>query len=344
MPFISIIVPVYKVESYLRECLDSVLAQTFTDYECVLVDDGSPDNCPAICDEYAVKYPQMKVIHKENGGLSDARNAGILVACGEYIVLLDSDDLFAAEDALENFYRLIVYTKPSVVCSGNITVFDKSDISNYDEYDKKKYYYTPLQFYKETIKHKISMFGGCLFSIRRNFLLENALFFKKGLLHEDMHWIPCVLSCADIVVLNHSFFYKYRINRDSSITSNMYPKRLSDQLLIIQDLFFFEKESSNAKSKAILRAFCTNMWMSIYTDLLLLENRNGEYKKIINSLNEISFVLLYDSILYSRRIKRLICYILIKIFGIDNALKLRLFYLKLRKHPCYSTIKKSKIY
>ena len=75
MPFFSIIVPIYKVEKYLDACIQSVLSQTFSDYECILVDDGSPDNCPAMCDEYVKKYEKIKVIHKENGGLSDARNA-----------------------------------------------------------------------------------------------------------------------------------------------------------------------------------------------------------------------------------------------------------------------------
>lgn len=92
MPKISVIVPVYKVEPYLRRCVDSILAQTFTDFELILVDDGSPDNCPAICDEYAEKDDRIKVIHKENGGLSSARNAGMAVSNGKYYLFCDSDD------------------------------------------------------------------------------------------------------------------------------------------------------------------------------------------------------------------------------------------------------------
>ena len=93
MPTISIIVPVYKVETYLHHCVDSILLQTFTDFEVILVDDGSPDNCPAICDEYAMQDERIKVIHKENGGLSSARNAGLGIAQGEYICFIDSDDI-----------------------------------------------------------------------------------------------------------------------------------------------------------------------------------------------------------------------------------------------------------
>ena len=96
----SVIIPIYKVEQYLRQCVDSVLAQTYTDVEIILVDDGSPDSCPAICDEYAKKDSRIKVIHKPNGGLSDARNAGLDMAQGEYVLFLDSDDWWDDKDAL----------------------------------------------------------------------------------------------------------------------------------------------------------------------------------------------------------------------------------------------------
>ena len=92
MPLISVIVPVYKVEPYLARCIDSILAQTFTDFELILIDDGSPDNCGRICDEYSQKNNRIQVIHKENGGLSSARNAGMEICKGDYIYFIDSDD------------------------------------------------------------------------------------------------------------------------------------------------------------------------------------------------------------------------------------------------------------
>jgi len=92
MPIISIIVPVYKTEKYLPRCVDSILRQTFTDFECILIDDGSPDSCPAICDEYALKDSRIVVIHQKNAGVSAARNAGLDIAQGEWIGFVDSDD------------------------------------------------------------------------------------------------------------------------------------------------------------------------------------------------------------------------------------------------------------
>lgn len=103
---ISVIVPIYKVEKYLSKCIDSILNQTFTDFELILVDDGSPDNCGKMCDEYAEKDNRIHVIHKENGGLSDARNAGLDYATGQYIVFVDSDD-FIEVDLLEKAYNTI---------------------------------------------------------------------------------------------------------------------------------------------------------------------------------------------------------------------------------------------
>ena len=105
IPKVSIVIPVYKVEPYLRRCVDSVLAQTLSDLEIILVDDGSPDRCPAICDEYATKDPRIRVIHKPNGGLASARNAGMKVAIGEWLFFLDSDD-WLEPDGMESLYTV----------------------------------------------------------------------------------------------------------------------------------------------------------------------------------------------------------------------------------------------
>ena len=102
----SVIVPIYNIEKYLRRCIDSVLAQSFEDYELILVDDGSPDSCPAICDEYAEKDARIKVIHKKNGGLVSARQAGITEAAGDYVFHLDGDDAMC-EGALKSAYEII---------------------------------------------------------------------------------------------------------------------------------------------------------------------------------------------------------------------------------------------
>lgn len=112
---ISVIVPVYKVEHYLRRCVDSILKQTYKDYEILLVDDGSPDGSGLICDEYAACFSRVRVIHKENGGLSDARNVGILQATGEYVTFIDSDDC-VRDDYLSELVRLLREKDAEIAC------------------------------------------------------------------------------------------------------------------------------------------------------------------------------------------------------------------------------------
>ena len=117
MPKLSVIVPVFKVEKYLDRCVNSILSQTFTDLELILVDDGSPDNCPAMCDAWAEKDSRVKVIHKENGGLSSARNAGVAAAQAEYIAFVDSDD-WVEQDFLKTLYEAaVVYGADMVQCN-----------------------------------------------------------------------------------------------------------------------------------------------------------------------------------------------------------------------------------
>ena len=110
---ISVVIPVYKVEKFIRNCVDSVIAQTYKDLEIILVDDVSPDGCPAICDEYAAADKRIKTVHKENGGLSSARNAGLDVATGEYVFFVDSDD-YISENAIERLYEALIKEKADI--------------------------------------------------------------------------------------------------------------------------------------------------------------------------------------------------------------------------------------
>lgn len=127
MPKISIIVPVYKVEQYLDRCVESILAQTFTDFELILVDDGSPDNCPQMCDEWAKKDCRIVVIHKPNEGVSIARNAALDIAKGEYIAFCDSDDYWGT-NYLKNMYDAMVSSNADMVVSKYTTFYENGDI------------------------------------------------------------------------------------------------------------------------------------------------------------------------------------------------------------------------
>lgn len=123
MPLFSVIVPVYKVEAYLPECIDSLLTQTYTEFELILVDDGSPDNCGKICDEYAEKDNRVRAIHKENGGVTSARLAGAEAAVGTYIVCVDGDD-WVSSDYLERFAEHIRECHPDILCCGFVEAYN----------------------------------------------------------------------------------------------------------------------------------------------------------------------------------------------------------------------------
>lgn len=118
LPKVSVIVPIYNVEKYLERCMDTLVNQTLKDIEIIMVDDGSPDNCPKLCDEWAKKDSRIKVVHKKNGGLGDARNAGLDVATGKYVAFVDSDD-FVSKEMYENLYNEAVNTGADTVFCGN---------------------------------------------------------------------------------------------------------------------------------------------------------------------------------------------------------------------------------
>jgi glycosyltransferase involved in cell wall biosynthesis len=314
MPLISVIIPVYKVEPYIRECLDSVTAQTFTDYECILIDDGSPDNCPAICDEYASQYPQMKVIHKKNGGLSDARNTGIRAAKGDYIVLLDSDDLFASKEALKDLANVMVKTNAPVIFNSNLTVFSDNYKKSYDGLKAEKNCFTPICFYKTARSNSRLLLAGWLFVVRRGFLLMNDLFFKVGIFHEDEHWFPRVSAAADIVAVNHRLFYSYRQERIGSITATITKKHLYDVIYIINEFIETAKTTKSNLLKKILSWRAADIWVAIYMQLPeYFDNSSTECKDILYGFNKTKNILLKG-----RNVKYILFRIGVLIFGIDR--------------------------
>ena len=218
-PKISIIVPVYKVEKFLSECVSSILTQSFRDFELVLVDDGSPDECPQMCDKYSLNDPRVVTFHKKNGGMSSARNFGLDHAKGRYIMFVDSDDLLA-EDALERLYNEIITTNADVVL-GRIIRFDAKS--------GKSRPYTHLEDYKEMSGKQtlemllkgnplnISVCGGMY---KREVWDEVRM--PVGYVCEDWYIMPDIYLQKDIaVVFLPMLVYLYRDNAQSTM-SGMY--------------------------------------------------------------------------------------------------------------------------
>lgn len=222
----SIVVPVYKVEKYLDRCVESLIGQTYRDIEIILVDDGSPDACPEICDKYAALDSRVRVIHKENGGLSDARNFGIDAASGEYVIFVDSDDYIDLDtcERLEGFASggVDVIIGDALVERGGEEKLlgHRADIAGIT-FDGKEYLKRSLAVGKAPMAAVLNL-------IRRDFLNENSLRFKKGILHEDERFTPEMLLLAKSVVYSGESFYHYIVREGSITTAPDYRRNVTD--------------------------------------------------------------------------------------------------------------------
>ena len=222
MPKFSIIVPIYNVENYIEKCIDSILAQSFSDFELILVDDGSPDRCPQICDDYAERDDRIKVIHKKNGGLSSARNAGLAVAVGEYCWMIDSDD-YISIDALE---KILPYAdgKNDIVNVG-LVGFNDGDVADFSK-KPEKHKYTGLANHKTICELAARACSTKLLTYvwrniyRTEFINEKGLKFEEKLCYaEDSAFNMGAFLQAEKIYFADVCVYAYR-NREGSISQS----------------------------------------------------------------------------------------------------------------------------
>lgn len=262
MPEISVIVPVYKVEPYIHKCVDSILTQTFTDYELILVDDGSPDTCGNICDEYAQKDARIHVIHKENGGLSDARNAGMKIACGEYVIFIDSDDYIDA-DMLSYLYENLKKADADMATCGIYEVYADRIEKQEEEPD---FICSGEEAFRCILRgHTIR---GEIWNklIKRSCISD--LEFPKGKLYEDIFYTVDMMQRIKKVAVGTKPKYYY-LHRSDSITGKAYRPKLFD---IIDGYTKNYQVVQHAFPKLEEEAECLWIWSRfIVLDKMLLE-------------------------------------------------------------------------
>ena len=254
---ISVIVPVYKVEKYLDECVESIINQTYTDIEVILVDDGSPDNCPQMCDAWEKKNKRIKVIHQKNGGISAARNAALDIACGEYIYFVDSDDFIEAT-ALEYLHKLIVeYNVPMVIGGYRI-------ISADGEYDQKvlpdgNIEVTVLDEYKlwELTAH--NMAGVVVWSKLYKAELWKDCRFPIGKIHEDNGVMLEILPKCHRVVYSNKPIYNYRINLQGIMHTKFSIKNLDNCISFNEQCSYFRARGWN-ELEIVYWNFGSQLW------------------------------------------------------------------------------------
>lgn len=223
MPLVSVVIPVYNVDQYLHQCVDSVLSQSYKNIEVILVDDGSTDESGRICDDYAACNDSVIVIHKENAGLSEARNTGLSIASGEYISFIDSDDWIELNNCSE-MVELILKHDSDFVFSDGLCFEDSEKKYNIKQsYKRKKQYASDkgIEVFRELQKNREfqSAVPLCLWNI--DFLRRNNLSFFPGITYEDMLFTFKAFLSADSVSHCHKPFYHRRYRKGSIVTSKV---------------------------------------------------------------------------------------------------------------------------
>jgi len=278
-PLISIIIPIYKVEDYIRRCIDSIVSQTYKNLEIILVDDGSPDNCGNICEEYSLKDKRIKVIHKKNGGLSSARNFGLDIASGEYIGFVDSDD-WIENDMYESLYNAIIFHKADIsVCGRYIASGNK--ITTISDSEKAEVF-TRCEALSELVLDEYSgMKNFAWDKLYKKELFDNVRY-PEGKCYEDIFTTYKLFSLTNKIVDIKSPKYYYLMREDSICGSNTPSKRFDYFEANMECLEFIknlEPKLADICDKQMFNRleFCLN-------DILLLDFEKNDYTSEINDI------------------------------------------------------------
>lgn len=301
----SIIVPVYNVEKYLDTCVSSVLSQTYLNYELILVDDGSPDKCGKLCDQYTQYDNRVKVIHKKNGGLSSARNAGLDLAQGKYIIFLDSDDYWDDLVALNNIHNRLKETDADVLIFPAKRFYEENNKFTYilsDEIDRNKIIAKDKNVAIEYLLEN-NIFRAAAWNkvIRKSLIDDHHMRFKEGYLSEDMDW------CGDLLIYSKRFdfyerpFYCYRQQRKGSITNKKSEKLISDKLYMIEKGHQQAENLNEIEKKHLLSFYAYEYSVAIGV------SGNIKDKKLLYRLKKNSMILKYDLCKKVKMVRKLKC-------------------------------------
>ena len=274
MKTVSVIIPVYNVELYLKKCVDSVLKQTYPHLEIILIDDGSPDNCPRICDEYAKKDKRIQVIHKQNGGVSSARNAGLDVAFGEYVCFIDSDDYIEA-DMVEKLVEGIEKNNGDVcICGYSVDIYSESgdEVSNRDVFPP--YSNIDKQLSLREYEYILGICGYAWNKLyRREFLQKyNLRFQEKISLFEDLLFNSSVFCASAKVSFIHYSGYHY-IQRQRETLGVKY----------FENFFELKEKAIEAKCNILIQWGVSKQSISQFLDNNYIQTIWGTLRNIKNS-------------------------------------------------------------
>ena len=320
---VSFVIPVYKVAGYIEQCVKSIISQSYKDIEVILVDDGSPDECPAICDRLAEEYDSVKAFHKPNGGLSDARNYGLQYATGDYVTFVDSDDFWDNDRCLEQLVSVLIeYPDVEVLGYNFKKLFENRNLLR----DEPQYSEGVLASTDNNVclyelaKQGIFPISACTKLIRRDFLLDNNIFFIKGLVSEDIPWYIELMSKTKKCKYVNIYAYVYRQNVSGSITNAFSEKKFFDRIGII------EKESKLVESRGLNKHGVEALYYFLayeYTQFIscLDEFTGTKRKEVLNKLKQYQWLIKY-ALNYKVKIPRYVCAFL----GLANTARIVRFY------------------
>ncbi len=296
---ISIIVPVYNVEKYLHECVDSILNQTYTNYEIILVDDGSTDSSGKICDEYAANK-KVAVIHQKNKGLSAARNAGYDASNGEYVYFLDSDDYIVPE-ALEVLYKNASQNNSEVVFFDAVSFADgdfkvSQNYVRHNSYEKC----SGPEMLEELQKNKEYHSAVPLLFIKKSLVSENNLRFIDGIYYEDMVYTYQIFCCAKTVSQCKDALYFRRYRESSIMTSKKNKRHFQSAVRVCNEVVFYTAKKNishnETAKKYIIR--CAYNVFNIYEKL-----GKSEKEEMKNELNSFKKYILQNDAFGEKSLK-----------------------------------------
>lgn len=324
-PMFSIIVPVYNTEKELERCVRSVIYQTYQEFELILVDDGSKDRSGVLCDGFAAEDSRIVAIHQKNAGCSEARNTGIRASKGEYLIFVDSDDMWDDVKALQEIAD-IIQRKPGVdaVCFG-VRIYNESG-----KFVKERKPELPdsVSDSKEAIVRHLVYTNGYISTsyvkaLRRGFFFENGLYFIKGLLSEDIEWSARILlGCKSLAVYPNAF-YKRIQRSEGSITSSIGKKNIKDILGSIErGTELVERNSENDTMKELYFEY----WAYQYAMLLSLTHivkHDPEFPELVCRLKKLKWLLKYDHVKKVLAVRRLV-----SVLGVRGAIQVLTIYYK----------------
>lgn len=291
---ISIIIPVYNVEKYIDECLKSVLEQTYKNLEIILVDDGSKDNSAKICDDYAKRDNRVKVFHKENGGLSSARNVGMRAVTGDFFIFLDSDDYWIKLDFVEEMIKLVMNNNTDLIIFGYTRNEESvSDHVRDKETEKTISNLDKTECFEWLIKNDKLQSSAWNKMVNTRFLKNYNINFQEGIYSEDIDWTARLLIYVNKIFYFDDYIYFYRSN-DQSITHNIKEKNIIDLKNQILKILSFADEIKSEGYYEWYMNYCSYQYITFLNCIVTVETISDR-KKYINEMKKYRYLLKYNT-------------------------------------------------